>query len=246
MAGAASELARKALVRDFHNIDPGDARIVLVEAAARLLGTFSEKSSAFAKRALEELDVSVRLGVAVTACDDAGVIVGGERIEACTIIWAAGVAASAAAKWISAEKDRAGRIKVEPDLSVPGHSEIFAIGDTALAVDPHGTPLPSVAPVAKQQGAYIGKIIRARVSGRSLPGAFSYRNYGNLATIGRKSAIAEFGRIRIYGFPAWLLWSVAHIYFLIGFRSRFSVALNWAWAYLTFQRGARLITGEEG
>ena len=245
MAGAAAELARKALARDFHNIDPGDAHIVLIEAASRLLGTFSEKSAAVAKRALEKLGVVVRLGQAVTGCDETGVTVGGERIEARTIIWAAGVAASPAAKWIDARGDRVGRIEVGSDLSVPGHPEIFAIGDTALTLDPSGKPLPGVAPVAKQQGAYAGKLIRARVTHRAPLAPFRYRNYGNLATVGRKSAIVEFGRVRLYGFIAWLLWSVAHIYFLIGFRNRLSVALNWAWAYLTFQRGARLITGEE-
>ena len=245
MAGAVAELARKALARDFRIIRPEYARIVLIEAAPRLLGAFSERSSAIARRALEKLGVTVMLGEAVTLCDESGVVLGGKRIESRTIIWAAGVAASSAAKWLGVEKDRAGRIKVEPDLSVPDHPEIFAIGDTALAFDAAGKPLPGVAPVAKQQGLYVAKLISDRVAGRAAPAPFRYRNMGNLATIGRKAAVVEFGRFRMSGFPAWLLWSVAHIYFLIGFRNRLSVVLNWAWAYATFQRGARLITGPD-
>jgi NADH dehydrogenase len=245
MAGAVAELARKALARDFRIIRPESARIVLIEAAPRLLGAFSERSSAVARRALEKLGVTVMLGEAVTRCDADGVVLGGTRIESRTIVWAAGVAASAAAKWLGAEKDRAGRIKVGPDLSVSGHPEIFAIGDTALALDAAGKPLPGVAPVAKQQGLYVAKLIGRRIAKRQAPHPFRYRNMGNLATIGRKAAVVEFGRVRLSGFPAWLLWSFAHIYFLIGFRNRLSVVLNWAWAYATFQRGARLITGPD-
>jgi NADH dehydrogenase len=245
MAGAVAELARKALARDFRRIEPGRARIVLVEAGQRLLAAFSERSSAVALRSLRKFGVEVRLGEAVTACDEDGVEIDGKRLAARTVIWAAGVAASPAAKWIDADRDRAGRIRVGPDLSVPGHPEIFAIGDTALAQGRDGRPLPGVAPVAKQQGLYVARMIAARTRRRREPGPFRYRDFGNLATIGRKSAVAEFGRVRVSGFAAWILWSVAHIYFLIGFRSRMVVALNWAWAYLTFQRGARLITGED-
>jgi NADH dehydrogenase len=159
------------------------------------------------------------------------------------VIWAAGVAASPAGQWIGAKTDRAGRIEVEPDLSVPGHPEIFAIGDTASMHDASGKPLPGVAPVAKQQGGYVGTLIKLRLRNLRRSEPFRYRDYGNLATIGRKAAVIDFGWIHLRGFVAWLIWSVAHIYFLIGFRNRAVVALNWLWAYFTFQRGARLITG---
>ena len=172
-----------------------------------------------------------------------GVNIGTARIEARTVIWAAGVAASPAAHWIGAKCDRVGRIEVNPDLAVPGHPEIFAIGDTALAVDVNGKPLPGIAPVAKQQGRYVGSLIKARLRGAERVEPFHYRDYGNLATIGRKAAVVDFGWIRLRGLFAWLVWTVAHIYFLIGFRNRAIVALNWLWAYFTFQRGARLITG---
>jgi NADH dehydrogenase len=168
-----------------------------------------------------------------------------QRIEARTVIWGAGVMASPAGLWLGAETDRAGRVKVAPDLSVPGHPDIFVIGDTALATGADGAPLPGVAPVAKQQGQYVGKLLIARAAAKAVP-PFHYRDFGSLATIGRKRAIVQMGRIRIKGFVAWLLWSVAHIYFLIGFRNRLIVATNWFWSYLTFQRGTRLITGMSG
>lgn len=244
MAGAIAELTKRALAKDFRNIDPRAARIVLIEAGARLLPTFPEELSASAKRQLERLGVEVCLGAAVTKVDAEGVEIGAERIASSTVIWAAGVAASSAGRWIETERDRAGRIKVNPDLTVPGHPEIFAIGDIALASGPDGKPLPGVAPVAKQQGDYVGRVIRARFAGHPEIGPFRYRNYGNLATIGRKAAVADFGWLRLRGFVAWVVWSVAHIYFLIGFRNRLAVALDWLWAYFTFQRGARLITGE--
>ncbi|MBL8839048.1 MAG: NAD(P)/FAD-dependent oxidoreductase [Alphaproteobacteria bacterium] len=244
MAGAIAELAKRALARDFRVIDPRQTRVILVEAGPRLLATFPEDLSAKAKAALERLGVEVMLGNAVTACDEGGVVVAGERIEARTVIWGAGVAASSAAKWIGAEKDRAGRIKVAPDLSVPGHPEIFAIGDTAASTGADGKPVPGVAPAAKQMGAYVGGVIAARVRGTTPPGAFRYRNYGNLATIGRKAAVADFGWIRLSGLPAWLLWGAAHVYFLIGFRNRIAVVLNWLWAYFRFNGGVRLITDD--
>jgi NADH:ubiquinone reductase (H+-translocating) len=238
LAGAIAELAKTALVADFRKIRPHDARVLLIEAGPRLLPAFPERLSAVAKRALERLGVEVRLGAAVTACDEQGVMVGEERIQAGVVLWAAGVAASPAAKWLAAASDRAGRVKVNPDLSLPGHPEIFVIGDTALAAD----PLPGVAAVAKQAGTYVAGVIRARLRGRPTR-PFRYRNLGNLATIGRTAAVADFGWLRLTGWIAWLLWSVVHIYFLIGFRNRLVVALDWLWAYLTFQRGARLITG---
>jgi NADH dehydrogenase len=246
LTGAIAELARRALAKDFRNIDPRAARIILIEAGPRLLSTMPEDLSNDAQRRLERLGVEVRLGAPVTAVDATGVTAGSVRVEAGTVIWAAGVAASPAGKWIAAECDRVGRIKVNPDLSVPGHPEIFAIGDTALTFDARGKPLPGVAPVAKQQGRYVGKLIKARLGGRGPIKAFRYRDYGNLATIGRKAAVVDFGWVHLRGLLGWLIWTVAHIYFLIGFRNRAIVALNWLRAYFTFQRGARLITGPPG
>jgi NADH dehydrogenase len=245
MAGAIAELAHRALAADFRTIDPTSARIVLVEAADRLLTAFHPSLSEAAKRSLEALGVEVRLGSPVERCDARGVTVAGERIDSRTIIWGAGVMASPAGRWLGAEVDRAGRVEVGADLSVPGHPNIFAIGDTAVSPGPDGRPLPGIAPVAKQQGQYLARLLVARAAGRSV-GPFRYRDFGILATIGRSHAVAQFGRFRISGFFAWLLWSFAHIYFLIGFRNRLSVALNWAWNYLTFQRGTRLITGLSG
>lgn len=244
LAGAVAELAKVALARDFRHVDPRSSRIILVESGPRVLATFPEALSAFAKRALEKLGVEVRLGHPASACDAAGVVVNGERLETRTIIWAAGVAASPAAKWLGAEKDRAGRVIVGRDLTLPGHPEIFVIGDTAAAPGHDGKPLPGVAPVAKQQGAYVASVIAARIAGRTEP-RFRYRNYGNLATIGRKVAVADFGRVRLSGRLAWLLWGGVHVLFLIGFRNRVAVLLDWLWAYVTFQRGARLITSEK-
>jgi len=241
LAGALAELARRALVRDFRRIDPRSARIVLLEAGPRILPNFPESLSAVAERSLMKLGVEVRTGKAVTACDDTGVLIGENRIAARTILWAAGVAASPAAAWIGAEADRAGRIKVNPDLSVPWKQRIFAIGDTALAMQ-DGKPVPGVAPAAKQQGSYVASVIDASARGKPTPPPFRYRDYGNLATIGRKFAVIDFGWVRLSGFFAWLLWCVAHVYYLIGVRNRIVVSVNWLWAYFTFQRGARLIT----
>jgi NADH dehydrogenase len=184
----------------------------------------------------------LHLGRPVTQCDERGAVIGNERIESGTLIWAAGVAASPAAIWLKAECDPAGRVLVGPDLTLPGQPEVFVIGDTAH-VESRAGPLPGVAPVAKQQGAYVARVIAARIAGKPAPAAFRYRNYGNLATIGRREAVADFGRVKVWGRLGWLLWSVAHIYFLIGFRNRVLVALEWFWSYLTYQRGARLITG---
>ena len=245
MAGAIAELAKKALARDFRTIDPAKARIILIEAGPRVLPSFDPPLSAAAKRGLEKLGVEVRLGSAVTGCDDCGVALVDERIEARTIIWAAGVMASPAGKWLNVEMDRSGRVLVGADLTVPGYPDIFVLGDTACVAGPDGRPLPGTAPVAKAQGAYVAARIAAELEGREPP-PFRYRDFGSLATIGRKSAVVQMGRLRLTGFIAWLIWSVAHIYFLIGFRNRLSVVLNWAWNYLTFQRGTRLITGLSG
>jgi NADH dehydrogenase len=245
MAGAIAELAKRALAMDFHAIDPRSARVILVEAAPRLLTPFDPPLSEVARRSLEQLGVEVRLGAGVTECDGSGVSIGSERIESRTIIWAAGVKASPAAEWLGAEHDRAGRVKVAADLSVPRHPDIFVIGDAALVLDADGKPVPGVAPVAKQQGQYVAKLLIARSRAQTLP-PFHYRDFGTLATIGRKRAVVQMGRLKLTGFLAWIIWSVAHIYFLIGFRNRAIVAMNWAWSYLTFQRGTRLITGISG
>jgi NADH dehydrogenase len=245
MAGAVAELAKRALASDFRAIDPRQARVFLVEVAPRLLTAFDPSLSDVAKIAIERLGVEVRLNVGVTGADCAGVSLGEERIEARTIMWAAGVMASPVGRWIGAKTDRAGRVLVGPDLSVPDRPDIFVIGDAAHAVGANGMPLPGVAPVAKQQGAYVAALVKARAEGRALP-PFRYRDFGSLATIGRKRAVAQLGSVKLHGFVAWLVWSVAHIYFLIGFRNRAVVAMNWAWNYLTFQRGTRLITGMSG
>jgi NADH dehydrogenase len=241
LTGAIAELAKRALASDFRVIDPRSARIVLVEARPRLLRQFDESLSRYAQRALEQLGAEVRLGTAVTGCDEAGISMGTERIESRSIMWSAGVEASPAGQWLGAECDRAGRVKVGSDLSLPGHPHIFVLGDTALFTSSGAEPLPGVAPVAKQQGAYVAHVISARAGGRSVP-PFRYRDFGMLAIIGRSRAVAQFGRIKLSGRPAWLLWCFAHIYFLIGFRNSLVVMLNWAWNFLTFRRGARLIT----
>jgi NADH:quinone reductase (non-electrogenic) len=245
MAGAIAELSKRALAADFRSIDPREARVVLVEAGPRLLLPFDPALSKTAKRSLEQLGVEVRLGSAVTDCDCGGATLGPERIESRTIIWAAGVMASPAGAWLGVETDRAGRVKVGPDLSIPGHANIFVIGDTALALGADGKPIPGVAPVAKQEGRYVAELLIARERGQTVA-PFRYRDFGSLATIGRKRAVADLGGLKVRGFFAWMLWSLAHIYFLIGFRSRLIVAMNWAWNYVTFQRGTRLITGLTG
>jgi NADH dehydrogenase len=245
MAGAIAELARKALSTDFRNIDPRLARIILIESGPRVLAHFPATLSAAAERALERLGVEVRVGTRVSRCGPEGVVIASGSIAAQTIIWAAGVMASPAAKWLGAEQGSAGRVIVQGDLTLKDHPEIFVIGDTALAAAADGTPLPGTAIVAKQQGRYAARLIRARVTGKSAVRPFRYRHLGRLATIGRKSAVADFGIVRISGFTAWLLWGIVHIYFLVGFRNRAAVLMGWFWAYLTFERGARLITGHE-
>ncbi|MGA8653380.1 MAG: NAD(P)/FAD-dependent oxidoreductase [Xanthobacteraceae bacterium] len=241
MAGALAEVAQRTLRHDFRHIDPRRSRIVLIEAGPRLLPAFPQKLSDYAARSLQMMGVEVELGRMVTVCDAQGVSLQDGRIDAATVIWAAGVVASPAAAWIGAEHDRAGRIKVNPDLTVPGRPEIFAIGDTASVTDREGRPVPGIAPAAKQMGHYVAKVITARAEGKPPPGPFVYRHLGDLATIGRKSAVVKLGVFQLTGFLGWLFWSAIHIYFLIGIRNRFVVALNWLWSYMTFQRGARLI-----
>jgi NADH:ubiquinone reductase (H+-translocating) len=242
MAGAVAELALKALPGDFRRIDPRSARVLLLEAGPRLLPSFPEPLSDYAKHALARLGVEVRLLAPVTGCDAEGALVKGERIPSATVVWAAGVAASPAAVWLGAEADRAGRLIVGLDFEVPGHSGVFAIGDTALYRDAGGRPLPGVAPVAKQQGDWVGRLIARRAAGQPDPAPFRYRDAGQLATIGRRAAVVDFGRLRFKGRLAWWFWGIVHIYFLINARSRMIVAIEWLWSYLTYDRGARLIT----
>jgi NADH dehydrogenase FAD-containing subunit len=242
MAGAIAELARHSLVDDFRAINPAEARVILVEAGSRLLPAFPENLSEESKRALETLGVEVLLGRPVTDCTAAGVMVGEVAIPSRTVIWAAGVAASPAARWLGAEKDRAGRVIVGPDLSVPGSPEIFVTGDTAHVKLPDGSAVPGLAPAAKQMGNYAAKAIRARIAGEKSPPPFKYRHLGSLATIGRAAAVADFGRLTLKGRLAWLLWGIIHVGFLNTYRSRTLVAFQWVWAYITYGRGARLIT----
>ena len=245
MAGAIAELAKKAIVGEFRSIDSSTASVVLIEAGDRLLPAFPEPLSQSARRQLERLGVEVRLGAAVTGCDAEGVALSdGWRIGSRCVIWAAGVMASKAAAWLHAVADGAGRVVVCRDLCVPGYPEIFAIGDTALVKDGSGRPVPGVAPAAKQMGRYVARSIRARLAGKAMA-PFNYADFGNLATIGRLAAVADFGRFRLTGLPAWFVWSLAHLWFLVGFRNRVVVFLDWAWAYATFDRSARLITGRD-
>ena len=242
MAGAIAEIARQTLTADFRRIDPRSAHIVLIEGGPRLLPAFLPAQSDYVRDILTRAGVTVMTDTMVTKCDARGVDLNSGRLDASTIIWAAGVVASPAAQWLSAEADRAGRVKVQPDLSVPGHPDIFVIGDTA-AVTSNGYPVPGIAPAAKQMGQYVGKLIVARLTGRVIAKPFRYMHLGDLATIGRHAAVVKFGALKLRGFIGWLFWSVAHIYFLIGLRNRFIVAFSWFWSYLTFQRGARLIIG---
>jgi NADH dehydrogenase len=240
MAGAISEVARQSLAKDFRHIDPTAARIVLIEAGPRIMPTLPENLSDYVRRTLGKKGVEVMTSTRVTACDARGVDLEHGRLDAGTVIWAAGVVASPAAQWLNAEHDRAGRVLVNPDLSVPGHRNVFVIGDTADVADQPG--IPGTAPPAKQMGAYVGRLIAARVAGQTPPPPFRYRHLGDLATIGRHAAVVKLGRLELTGFLGWLFWSLVHIYFLIGVRDRFIVAFTWLWDYLTFQRGARLIT----
>jgi NADH dehydrogenase len=241
LAGTIAELAQDTLPPDFRNIDTHRARVVLIEAGPRVLAGFPDDLSAYAQRALESTGVEVMLGKAVTDCTADGVVYGGETLPARTLIWAAGVRASPAAEWLGAPADRAGRLQVLPDLTVPGHPDIFAIGDTVAIAGPDGQPVPGIAPAAKQQGRYVAEAIKARLAGgASAP--FRYKHAGSLAQIGKRKAVIDFGRVRLRGTIAWWIWGIAHIYFLIGLRNRLSVALSWLWIYARDQRAARLIT----
>jgi NADH dehydrogenase len=241
LAGTIAELAQETLPQDFRNIETQKARVVLIEAGPRVLAGFAEDLSAYAARSLKEIGVEVMLGQPVTDCTADGVTFGGKRLDARTIIWAAGVRASRAAEWLGAPADRAHRLQVLPDLTVPGHPEIFAIGDTVTIAGPDGNPVPGIAPAAKQEGRYVAKTIKARLNGTTLA-PFRYSHAGSLAQIGKRKAIIDFGRIKLRGTLAWWIWGIAHIYFLIGLRQRLSVALSWLWVYVRDQRAARLIT----
>jgi NADH dehydrogenase len=243
MAGSVVELARKALAADFRAIDPQQTHVLLVEAGPRLLPSFPEPLSRHAEQALRRLGVDVRLKQAVTDCAAIGVTLGNEHVDAATVIWAAGVSASPAAAWLGVAGDRVGRVVVGPGLQPPGMDGVFVIGDTALAHDVAGAPLPGIAPVAKQQGAYVAAAIQARLNGTGTLPAFHYRDRGLLATIGRKTAVIAFGRLRLKGWFAWWVWGIAHIYFLVSLRNRLIVMTQWLWSYVSAERGARLITG---
>ena len=240
MAGAIAELARRSVSKDFRSITPHCSRVLLIEAGPRLLPAFPEGLSSKAERDLKELGVEVMTGAAVTRLNDGQLFAGDEQIASHTIVWAAGVEASPAAKWLGAERDKAGRVFVEADLTIQGQDHIFVIGDTANAAGANGQALPGIAPVAKQQGRYAAE----RILGRS-KGSFRYRSFGNLATIGRKRAVMDWDGWEMSGLLAWLIWSFAHIWFLVGFRSRIVVGIQWLWNYLTYQRSARLITGHD-
>ncbi|MBZ9987777.1 NAD(P)/FAD-dependent oxidoreductase [Mesorhizobium sp. BH1-1-5] len=242
LAGTIVELAHDTLRGEFRNIDTRQARVVLVEAGDRILANFAPQLSDYARKALERLGVTVELGRPVTRLDAEGVVFGDKRLPARTIIWAAGVAASPAAEWLAVPADRAGRVMVEPDLTVPGSPDIFVIGDTAHVLRPDGKPVPGVAPSAKQEGKHVAATIRARLAGDTATHPFQYRHAGDLATIGKRAAAIDFGWIKLTGWLAWWLWGIAHIYFLIDFRNRLAVSLSWLWIYLTGQRSARLIT----
>ena len=240
MAGALAVLVRTSLKSEFRRIDPASARIVLVDMAPRVLGPFSEDLSKAAKARLEKLGVEVRLGHSVDQIDADGIMVAGERIASKTVIWTAGVAPSPAGKWLNVETDRAGRVRIQKDLTVPGHVEIFVVGDTA-SLDQNGKPLPGVAQVAMQQGRYAAKVIHSRETGKRPPDSFSYFDKGSMAVVGKGFAVLQSGKVQMSGFGAWLTWAAVHLQFLATSSLRLTVFLQWIWTYVTGQRGDRLI-----
>jgi len=245
MAGALAVLVRTTLKSDFRRIDPASARIVLVDMAPRVLPPFSEDLSKAAKQRLEKLGVEVRLGHSVDQIDADGIVVAGERIASKTVIWTAGVAPSPAGKWLKVETDRAGRVRVQNDVSVPGHPEIFVIGDTA-SFEENGKPLPGVAQVAMQQGRYVAKVIHNCIAGKPAPGPFSYFDKGSMAVVGKGFAVLQSGKVQVSGFGAWLTWAAVHLQFLATSSLRLTVFLQWVWTYVTGQRGSRLIVNHHG
>lgn len=242
MAGAIAELANQSMKNDFRRITPEKTRVILAESGATILSSFPESLSRKARRDLEKLGVEVLTGNAVTDCSEQGVVIGSEFIPSRNIVWAAGVLASPAATWLDAETDRAGRVIVNPNLTLPNDDTVFVIGDTASVQNTDGKTVPGLAPAAMQQGTYAASVIAARLKGKTHPAAFTYRHYGSMATIGRGKAIADFGWMRVHGLIAWLLWGVIHVMPLVGFRNRIVVACDWLWAYFTKERGVRLIT----
>ena len=245
LAGTLIELARHTLAGEFRRCDPRQASVRLVEAGPRLLASYDASLSDKARRQLEQLGVEVHTGAAVSAIDANGVKLGERRLPARTVLWAAGVAASPVGRMLGVPVDKAGRVRVRDDLSIPGHAEVFVIGDLAHLDQPDGTPVPGVAPAAKQMGRHVGNVLRARLHGTGGPPPFRYRDDGSLATIGRMAAVAQFGKLKLSGLPAWIAWLLVHIWFLIGFRNRLSVMLDWAWAYWTHQRQARIVSGTD-
>ena len=244
LAGTLAEIARHTLKNEFHHINPASAKVRLVEAGPRVLSSFPEVLSLKARRQLEKLGVEVLTGTAVTDINGNGFQLGDSFIPARTVVWAAGVAASPLARTLDVPLDRAGRVQVQPDLSLPGHPEVFVAGDLAALLQDNGRPVPGVAPAAKQMGKYVATLIRARLAGTPAPPPFRYRDQGNLATIGRMAAIVHMGRLQLSGLLAWWFWLAAHVFFLIGFRNRLVVLLNWAVAYWSYQRSARIILGD--
>ena len=242
LAGAIAELAHQNLPGEYRHIDTRKARVVLIEAGPRILPSFTEDLSAYAHASLQRQGVEIQLGRAVRECSADGVIYGDRPLAAKVILWAAGVRASSAAAWIGLPADAAGRARVEPDLTAAGHPEIFVIGDTATIAAWHGNPVPGIAPAAKQQGLHVARTLRMRLGGDSRPQNFRYQHAGNLATIGKRAAVIDFGRVKVRGWLAWWIWGLAHIYFLIGLRNRLAVALSWLWIYATGSRSACLIT----
>ncbi|RZS89292.1 NADH dehydrogenase [Phyllobacterium myrsinacearum] len=245
IAGTIADLARDTLKGEFRVIDPATAQVILIEGGARVLGAFAPDLSAYAQRALEKLGVQVLLGNPVMKCTADGVEFAGKFVGAATIIWAAGVQASPAAKWLDVPADRAGRVVANDDLTAPGHPDIFVIGDTATVKNGDKGTVPGIAPAAKQQGIHVAKAIRARLAGDATPKPFRYRHAGDLATIGKRAAVTDFGWIKFKGYVAWWLWGLAHIYFLIGVRNRLAVAMSWLWISVSGTRSARLITQKD-
>lgn len=244
LAGTLAEIARHTLKNEFRHINPADAKVRLVEAGPRVLSSFPEVLSLKARRQLEKLGVEVLTGTAVSHIDGQGFQLGDTHVPARTVVWAAGVAASPLARTLDVPLDRAGRVQVEPDLTIPGHPEIFAGGDLVALMQANGRPVPGVAPAAKQMGKYVAQMIRARLDGKPAPAPFRYNDQGNLATIGRMAAIVHVGKLQLSGLLAWWFWLAAHVFFLIGFRNRLVVLLNWAVAYWSYQRSARIILGD--
>lgn len=245
LAGTLAEIARHTLRNEFRHIDPASAKVRLVEAGPRVLSSFPEVLSLKARRQLEKLGVEVLTGTPVSNIDSQGFTLGDQFVPARTVVWAAGVAASPLARTLDVPLDRAGRVPVQPDLTLPDHPELFVAGDLAALSQADGKPVPGVAPAAKQMGKYVAEVVRARLHGTPAPGPFTYADYGNLATIGRMAAIVHLGRLQLSGVLAWWFWLAAHVFFLIGFRNRIVVLLNWAVAYWSYQRSARIIFGDD-